>query len=280
MLRIKAHRDRTTDCKRIKNIKKFVLILSHIQIAVSLQIKNERMNLRNILWVILGIIVVGSCENKKQGDDFGIVEYHENVPGDSTLYGLACDGCTDSVIVILPYSGGDPDTFDIICCERNGKLYGQPRIGHRLAVTVNPNKKKEAEQVIVLDDLEQQWCFAINPVITEELPDSVMKSLMIPHEYSYMLKRDNQVRTIGTIYKTGIAEEQSPAVYPDVKQYNKWVLYNGKLILAFDMENAISVGNDSLHTDKVTADTADIVMLAADTLVLRMKDGLHSFYKK
>ena len=28
--------------------------------------------------------------------------------GDSTLYGLACDGCTDSVVVFLPYEGGDP----------------------------------------------------------------------------------------------------------------------------------------------------------------------------
>ena len=237
--------------------------------------------MRNILWVILGIIAIGSCGNKKQGDDFGIVEYHENVPGDSTLYGLACDGCTDSVIVILPYSGGDPDTFNIIRCERKGKVYGHPHIGHRLAVTINPDNRNEAEQVIVLDDLEQQWRFAVNPVITEELPDSVVKSLMIPHEYSYLLKRDNQVRTVGTIYKTGTSDEQSPAVYPDVKQYNKWGLYNGRIILAFDIQNAISVNNDSLrHIDKVRADTADIVRLDTDTLVLRMKDGLHSFYKK
>lgn len=238
------------------------------------------MNIRSILWAILAIIVVGSCANKKHADDTGIVEYHENVPGDSTLYGLACDGCTDSVIVILPYSGGDPDTFDILRCKRHGKVYGHPRIGHRLAVTINPQNHKEAEQVIVLDDLEQQWCFAIMPTFAEGTPDSIRDSLMIPHEYSYMMKRDNQVRTIGKIYKTGTSDEQSPATYPDVKQYNKWTLYNGKLILSFDMQNALSVGNDSLHADKVTTDTAEIVMLAADTLVLKLKDGLHPFYKK
>ena len=54
--------------------------------------------------------------------------------GDSTLYGLACDGCTDSVVVFLPYEGGDPVTYEIIDALRMGKVFGRPKIGDRLAL--------------------------------------------------------------------------------------------------------------------------------------------------
>ena len=33
--------------------------------------------------------------------------------GDKMIYGLTCDGCTDSTIVFLPNEGGDPVTYNI-----------------------------------------------------------------------------------------------------------------------------------------------------------------------
>lgn len=224
-----------------------------------------------------------SCGSKNNGQDvdFGVVEYYTNAPGDSTLYGLACDGCTDSVVVVLPYSGGNPDTFDIIAAARNNRIYGEPHIGNRMALTVNPKNRKEARQVIVIDDLEKQWCFKVMPEISVAVPDSERQQLMVPREYSYILKRDSQMRTTGNTLQTGTSDEQSPAEYPAIKQYNKWSIFNGKLILAFDMQNAITAENDTLAgTITNTADTADIVMLTADSLVLRIRDGLHHFYSR
>ncbi len=66
-------------------------------------------------------VLTASCGSKQQqpnhdyADD--AISLHKNLPGDSALYGLACDGCTDSVLVFLPYSGGDPDTLSAECGE-------------------------------------------------------------------------------------------------------------------------------------------------------------------
>lgn len=242
-------------------------------------------SMRNIFGVALAMTLMAGCGGKSKrnasADESGIVEYHENVPGDSTLYGLACDGCTDSAVVILPYSGGQPDTFDIVRATRNGKIHGQPRVGSRLALTMNPKRRHEASQVIVLNDLEQQWCFSVMPQIIGDQPDSVVEKLMVPHEYSYAIKPDNQLRTIGNIYHTGTSDEQSPVEYPAIRQYNKWSTFNGKLILSFDAENAITAENDSLqqHIDMVS-DTAEIMLLNSDTLVLRINGKKQGFYRK
>ena len=43
----------------------------------------------------------------------GNVGTSTKIEGDSTRYGLACEGCTDSVLVFLPGTGGDPVTYNI-----------------------------------------------------------------------------------------------------------------------------------------------------------------------
>ena len=85
------------------------------------------------------------------------ISMYERLPGDSALYGLACDGCTDSILVFLPYSGGDLDTFDIISCRQQHRLLGRPHIGDALAVTLNPENRNEALSVINLSSLDGQW---------------------------------------------------------------------------------------------------------------------------
>ena len=59
----------------------------------------------------------GSKQPKEDKVPNDAISMYKSIPGDSALYGLACDGCTDSILVFLPYSGGDPDTFDIINCR-------------------------------------------------------------------------------------------------------------------------------------------------------------------
>lgn len=240
--------------------------------------------LKIIICMALAITVLAGCGGKNNknasADESGIVEYHENAPGDSTLYGLACDGCNDSMVVILPYAGGNPDTFDIVRATRRNMIYGQPRIGCRMALNINPKNRREAWQVIVLDDIEQQWSIKVMPEIIGEQPDSVVKQLMVPHEYSYLLKSNNQMRTMGNIRPSDTSDEQKPVEYPTITQYNKWSIYNGKLILAYDVQNIITADNDTLLPSvNAVSDTAEIVYMAPDSLVLRIKDKLKEFYR-
>lgn len=241
-------------------------------------------NIKNILGVAMAMTIMTGCggkaDNSANADESGIVEYRENAPGDSTLYGLACDGCSDSMVVVLPYAGGNPDTFSIVSAARRNRIYGQPRIGCRMALNVNPLRHDEAQQVIVLEDIEQQWRFKLMPEIIGEQPDSVVKRLMVPHEYSYLLRSNNQMRTTGNVYHTGTSDEQEPAVYPDIQQYNKWSIFNGKLIFAFDMDDIITADNDTLQTNvSAVSDTAEIVFMTTDSLVLRFKDKVKEFYR-
>ena len=84
-------------------------------------------------------MVLMACEQKQPpaGEPTEPIDMHRNLPGDSTLYGLVCDGCTDSILILLPFSGGDPDTFDIINAFHDRKIYGRPQTGDELAVILN-----------------------------------------------------------------------------------------------------------------------------------------------
>jgi hypothetical protein len=61
--------------------------------------------------------------------DEDAINTEQNAKGDSTVYGLACDGTNDSVIVFLPNSGGDPITYDIVGAMQNHRVIGKPQIG-------------------------------------------------------------------------------------------------------------------------------------------------------
>lgn len=254
---------KTVTLQKIKTMRKDIFILGMAAVMTALMTS-----------------CAGKADKNASADESGIVEYHENAPGDSTLYGLACDGCNDSIVMILPYAGGNPDTFNIVRAMKRNKIYGEPRIGCRMALTVNPLRHDEAQQVIVLDDIEQQWSFKLMPEIIGEQPDSVVERLMVPREYSYHFKSNNQMRTMGNTYHTGTSDEQEPAIYPEIKQYNKWSIYNGKLILAYDVQNIITADNDTLLPSvSEVSDTAEIVYMATDSLVLRIKDRLKEFYR-
>ena len=90
------------------------------------------------LFILLGTMLA-ACHQKQptKNEPTEPIHTHKNMPGDSTLYGLACEGCTDSLLILLPFSGGDPDTFDIINAFQSRHIYGRPRIGDELGVILN-----------------------------------------------------------------------------------------------------------------------------------------------
>ena len=105
----------------------------------------------------ISAILMIACGSNRQHDTQSATEaisLFQNEPGDSSLYGLACDGCTDSVLVFLPYAGGDPDTFDIIDAFQHRRIFGRPHIGDELVVILNPEDSAEAYMVFNMEELK------------------------------------------------------------------------------------------------------------------------------
>ena len=237
-----------------------------------------------LLFAIIAVLIAacGSKQPKKDIVPKDAISMYKSMPGDSALYGLACDGCTDSILVFLPYSGGDPDTFDIINCRQQHRLYGRPHIGDALAVMVNPENRREASCVINIGTLVGQWCYMAEPTLrtidgrTPPVSDSILKKIMIPVEYSLKLKADYTATMRGNRNNMGKNRNaQSLAVYPEIHRYTDWYPFNGRLILHAD-----TIAGFTQEGDKPITDTAEIVLLRRDTLILRIGDKEQSYYRK
>ncbi len=235
-----------------------------------------------------------SCSDKSEKYDSSmVIDIQENAPGDSTIYGLACDGCTDSVIVFLPYKGGDPDTIDILAAKKQGKVFGKPTIGDKLAVILNADDKKEASMVIDIEDLLGQWCYMAMPHfrdisnlparlqrrILAQIPDTMKESLLVPREFGINIKNGFSATPIGMMRKSNTTDDQSPVEYPPLRVYNEWRLYNGHLLLVRTAKMR-QMGNDSIKKPADIIDTASIVMLGPDTLILKVGNENLNYYRK
>ena len=210
--------------------------------------------------------------------------------GDSMLYGLACDGCNDSVVVVLPDSGGDPKTFSIINAMKQHHVFGTPVVGDQVAVMVNPQDTTEVLYVINLEELKGTWTYQQMPVarqINEERlqqmtdeekheRDSLIQRAMVPVEFGYTLKRDNTIRSVGHVPRTTSLEMESPVVYPRQKWYSEWHVFNGNLIFT----KTSRAKNDSTPPPPPENDTVSILMMKKDTLVLKMPDRIQGFSRK
>lgn len=246
-----------------------------------------------ILFIFATVLLMGACGNNQQptvtdvADD--AISLKKNLPGDSALYGLACDGCTDSVLVFLPYSGGDPDTFDIINAFQQHRIYGRPRIGDELAVTVNPEDHDEALSVVNMEMLKGEWCYQVLPQLRtpesmhkrmqrrmiERMPDSLRQLMITPREYSLRLKRDFTASARGGMRRRTTTDDMSPVEYPSIKRYTDWHFYNGQLILKAD-----TIAGFSQEGDVPEIDTVQIRLLTADSLILEFRDHVQEYYRK
>lgn len=112
------------------------------------------------------------CGGGKNGKDIDKVKVVNDVrlPGDSTFYGLACDGCTDSVLVVLPADDSDPVSFNIIGAMRDRKVFGRPKIGDMMAVVVNKSDRRKADMVIDVEELKGTWVYLSMPKMRKHAP--------------------------------------------------------------------------------------------------------------
>ena len=246
-----------------------------------------------ILLAFAATLLTVACSTKQEQPTTDVandaISLKKNLPGDSALYGLACDGCTDSVLVFLPYSGGDPDTFDIINAFQQHRIYGHPRIGDELAVIINPADRDEAYSVVNMEMLKGEWGYQVLPQLRsaeslrkrmqrrmiERIPDSLRQLMLTPREYSLRLKRDYTVTARGGVRHRTTTDDMSPVEYPALKRYTDWYFYNGMLILKADTIAGISKDGDVPDTD-----TARICLLTPDSLILDFSDHTQEYYRK
>ena len=205
--------------------------------------------------------------------------------GDKAIYGLACMGCTDSVVVLLPDAGGDPVRYNILDATRSHKVFGNIEIGDRICVLpcTDRNEKNHADLVLDLDKLRATWTYQVMPHLRDvsrlskrqqarilaNMPDSIVETYMIPREYGFTLKRMNEARSVGYVMQNASVEDDSPVEYPKVPQYTEWRTYNGKLILVRGRQ----VINGVVFNAKESRDTLSLLYLKDDSLALASSNG-------
>lgn len=242
------------------------------------------------LW-LAGLALFFACGNNGNSEQTGkekeLVKSYV-AKGDSTLYGLVCDGGDDThLVVFFPEKGLDPDTFDISEARMENKVFGFPTVGDKYALVVSPEDKKKVVLAINLHELMGTWVYKQLPHLREDINldilnhvsseekarfDSIVDSLMIPREYGFTLKVDQQLVPTGMGRATKIMGKESPVVYPPVKRYTEWHIFNGDIILTY----AVS-GSDITKEAESRNDTAQLVYLRSDTMALRFGDVVQGY---
>lgn len=64
--------------------------------------------------------------------------------GDKAIYGLACMGCTDSVVIMLPNQGGDPVKYNILEANRNRQVFGNIEVATGSASSLPRKRIRQA----------------------------------------------------------------------------------------------------------------------------------------
>lgn len=250
----------------------------------------------NLLLILSLVVALGGCRKRglkspDNADTPFMYEPEVEIKGDSMLYGLSCDGSSDSVIVLWPFKG-DPISYNCIDAKRQGRIIGKPQIGDWVGVMVNPEDTTEATFVINLDQLKGTWTYPVFPVMKElekmskrmqhrmmeNLNDSIKQTYFIPREYGFTLKRSHNAQAVGRIMRSNSLEDDSPVQYPEVRNYRKWYMHNGRLLLV--SYDPIIPGQEKGKRPEVLMDTLDFVYMDNDSLILRQHGIRYGFHRK
>lgn len=246
----------------------------------------SRQYVRTALSVILMLLAIAGCSQTTSRDRTVVSATVTN--GDSTIYGLACEGSNDTIVIFLrePYTGADPDTLGILSAMRHQQVFGTIHTGDRLAILQSAEDSTQADIVIVTQRLLGTWCYLQKPSlrmradmdglteeqVLESLPISVKQMLDTALEYGFTLKIDSMAMPIWNRQMTRDAD--SPLEYPPLKLYRQWCINNGRLLLTESMTDSAGV------LQFLGQDTAKLVTLMADSLVLDFSGEQRSYYRK
>lgn len=252
------------------------------------------MRAKTLITVTLAAGLFGACTSDNATKDNTNIQLESElkITGDKTIYGLACEGCNDSTILLLPNDGSDPVKYDIIDATRNHKIRGKIKTGDWICLITNKNDKRVADFVMDLDQLRGIWCYIVMPKMRdynkmskrlqarmmENMSDSLKETFLIPREYGFWLKRQWQAQSVGYVKESSTLAEESPVVYPQLGYYVAWGIWNGKIIIARGTPKFSDTGQVSV-TNMVN-DTCDVDYLDVDSLVLSSDGQSRSYYRK
>lgn len=257
--------------------------------------------MRRILYSIVLIFsasaLILSCGGSDKNDPKaaqgeGMLTRDMLLEGDKTVYGLACEGCTDSVVVLLPMDGSDPIRYDIIDATRLGKVLGKPNVGDWIGVVLNEKDSTVADMVIDLDELKGTWCYIVMPQMKDyesmsprlqarmmrDMPDSVKETYLIPREYGFTMGRHWTAGSVGYVQESTL-DNDNPVVYPPLGYFTEWHIWNGKLVVTSG-KPTYPEGKDEMVLTEIRYDTCDIVYLKDDSLVLASDGMTRSYYRR
>ncbi len=222
----------------------------------------------------------------------GKLNREQLLEGDSTIYGLACEGCNDSVVILLPGDGSDPVTYNIIDAHRHNRVMGRLKVGDWIGLMRNPADSTVADFVLNLDELKGTWCYVVMPkwrdatnmtpqaqaIIEESMPDSVKKEFFVPREYGFSLKRQWTAQSVGYVRKSPL-EDQSPVVYPRLLYFTEWHILNCRLVMT-SREYQKKDDSEEMELAGYRNDTCDVVFLSGDSLVLASDGESRGYYRR
>lgn len=248
------------------------------------------------LLAFMVLLIACGGDGKSQSKKDKLQAVNQLLDDDESIYGLASEGGTDSVIYLLPFDGSDPVQYDIIAAHRNNKILGTIKTGDWIAIVPNKTKKNVADMVIDLEQLKGTWAYKVTPElrdnqglskseqqkIIDSMPDSIKNTYVVPREYGFTLKRHFSAHEIGWTRPNTALDEESPVVYPEIPLYREWHILNGKLVLSRATKAIIDINDDEdneLPLEKLINDTIDIISLKNDSLVLKFKNHEQSYYR-
>lgn len=222
----------------------------------------------------------------------GKLNREQLLEGDSTIYGLACEGCNDSVVILLPGDGSDPVTYNIIDAHRHNRVMGRLKVGDWIGLIRNPTDSTVADFVLNLDELKGTWCYVVMPkwrdatnmtpqaqaILEESMPDSVKKEFFVPREYGFSLKRQWTAQSVGYVRKSPL-EDQSPVVYPRLLYFTEWHILNCRLVMT-SREYQKKDDSEEMELAGYRNDTCDVVFLSGDSLVLASDGESRGYYRR
>ncbi len=241
--------------------------------------------------ILSTLSTIVSC-NTREAREAETPAYTIRLQGDSAVYGLACDGCNDTVIVVLPEDNSDPITYNIMDAKRHKRMLGKIQIGDRLCIVLNKKNKKKADVVVDIDKLSGIWCYIVMPKMRdaeqlsakvqaqmmENMSDSIKETYFIPREYGFYLKRDWIASSVGYVDDNNALAQESPVEYPPLGYFTAWHLWNGMLVITSGKPS--TKGNEQINTKSLHNDTCSIDYLNGDSLVLSSDGISRSYYKK
>lgn len=241
--------------------------------------------------VFSSLAALVSC-NTKEMKDAEKPAYTVRLQGDSAVYGLACDGCNDTIVVVLPEDNSDPVTYNIMEANRRKRVLGKVQIGDRLCIVLNKKNKKKADVVVDIDKLAGIWCYIVMPKMRDagqmsakaqarmmnNMSDSLKETYLIPREYGFYLKRDWIASSVGYVDDNNALAQESPVEYPPLGFFTAWHLWNGMLVITSGTPS--SKNNGQIDVKSLQNDTCSIDYLYGDSLVLSSDGISRSYYRK